>query len=165
MIQIVSYDAISNIPADCRRNPRLPAVSLPLAGGLTPTLPDFGSKSISVVTNVTPETVKGKDGKTTVQRELSTVPNGTVDLPATVIGKDGKERGATKPKTRTTKSSTSANLAISNAAGSNNRLKPSLYTLPAVKTGISEAATAYNQKIGGLSLRVGQLFPVCEAPA
>jgi len=63
MIQIVSYDAISNIPADCRRNPRLPAVSLPLAGGLTPTLPDFGSKSISVVTNVTPETVKGKDGK------------------------------------------------------------------------------------------------------
>ena len=99
-------------------------------------------------------------------RDTSTVPNGTSRLsPATVIGKDGRVR-ATKPENaETTKSSTSANLAISNAAGSNNRLKPSLYTLPAVKTGISEAATAYNQKIGGLSLRVGQLFPVCEAPA
>jgi hypothetical protein len=138
---IMFHDIFLYTAAGCRRNPPQLAVFLPSAAGVSPTSAGLGSK------------------------DTSTVPNGTVDLPATVIGKDGKERGATKPKTRTTKSSTSANLAISNAAGSNNRLKPSLYTLPAVKTGISEAATAYNQKIGGLSLRVGQLFPVCEAPA
>jgi hypothetical protein len=165
MIQIVSYDAISNIPADCRRNPRLPAVSLPLAGGLTPTLPDFGSKSISVVTNVTPETVKGKDGKTTVQRELSTVPNGTVDLPATIIGKDGKEYSATKQKAQTLITSTTVVIAISTTASGNNRLKPSLYTAQAFKTGISELATAYNRFLGALARRVGQLFPISEASA
>jgi transposase-like protein len=36
--------------------------------------------------------------KDTVQREVSTISNETVDLPATVVGKDGKERAAIKPK-------------------------------------------------------------------
>jgi hypothetical protein len=96
----------------------------------------------------------------TVRRDLS---GATFVSPDTVKGKDGKEYPATKPKVPAPISSTSANLASSNAAGGNNRLKPSLYTLPAVKTGIFEIATRYNRFLGGLTLGVGRLFPVSEA--
>ena len=38
----------------------------------------------------------------------------------------------------------------------------SLYTHHPLKTGIFETTTLYNQKLGGLSLRVGRLFPGSE---
>ena len=95
----------------------------------------------------------------------STGENSPVDLPATVVGKDGKERAATKSKTQTLRTSTAANLAISTGDGGNKRLKPSLYIPGVVKTGIFETTTAYNQKLGAPSLRVGQLFPASEASA
>ena len=160
-------------------------------------------------------------GKTTVQRELSGVPNGT---PETVKGKDGKEYPATKPKTQILDSylrcytqeeiaekeglsdsgavahilegllkngnpaelqqspmalhqvdfeipiynyalsSTSANLASSTAAGGNKRRGPSHYASHAAKSGNFEATTRCSQNLGGLSLRVSQLFPVSETP-
>ena len=118
--QIIS-EIISNIPVGYRRNPRLPAVSLPLAECVTPSLPDFGSK-------------------------LS-------------------ERTATKQKAQTLITSTTGVIAISTAAGGNNQLEPSLYITQAVKTGIFETMTAYNRFLGGLTLWVGQLFPVSETSA
>ena len=60
--------------------------------------------------------------------------------------------------------STSANLASSTAAGGNNRRGPSLYTSHAAKSGNFEATTRCSQNLGGLSLRVSQLFPVSETP-
>ena len=36
--------------------------------------------------------------KSTVARIISTVPNGTVELPTVITGKDGKQRQATQPE-------------------------------------------------------------------
>ena len=113
---IMYHDIFLNIPAGCRCNPRLPAVSLPLAAGVSPASADLGSK---------------------------------------FSGMPSKLTGTVKPN----KSARTANLASSNAAGGNNRLKPSLYTLPIVKTGISETMTAYNQYLRGLTLWGGQVIP------
>ena len=151
--QMISCDINLNIAAGgCRRNPRLPAVSLPLAGGVTPSLPDFGSKDTSGATFVAPETVKGKDGKEVIG-ENSPIGN---YLPTMVIGKDGKERAATKQKAQSLITSTTVVIAINTAAGGNNRLKPSLYCPLAFKTGISELATRYNRFLDGLTSFGGQ---------
>jgi hypothetical protein len=131
---------LTNIPADCRRNPWLPAVSLPLARGVTPALPDFGSKEGMTQQAIDDLLQNGNSA----ELQQSPIANHQIDFD---------------------KPSTSANLASSNAAGGNNRLKPSLYTLPAVKIGNFETTTAYNQKLGALALWVGRLFPASEASA
>ena len=60
--------------------------------------------------------------------------------------------------------STTGVIAISTAAGGNKWRGLSLYTAHVVKRLISESATRYNQILGGLNLRVGQLFPSNEVP-
>lgn len=103
---------------------------------------------------------------TTVMDALqeSTGVNTPVDLPATVVGKDGKERAATKQKAQTLITSTTGVIAISTAASDNNRRGPSHYASHAAKSGNFEATTRCSQNLGGLSLRVSQLFPVSETP-
>jgi transcriptional regulator with XRE-family HTH domain len=172
-------------------------------------------RQIGEVSGVSYETVRQWVNDPTVNN--LTVGN---DLPTTVIGKDGKERAATKPKTQILDSylrcytqeeiaekegmtqqaiddllqnGNSAELQQSpmalhqvdfeiplyNYALSSTTVKltadsltdgvilpgRSLHTSLAFKSVNFEIATRYNRFLGGLTLRVGQLFPVSEAPA
>ena len=57
----------------------------------------------------------------------------------------------TKPKTQTPITSTTVNLTADSLNDGDIAPWRSLYTFPSAKSVISEAATAYNQKIGGLT--------------
>jgi hypothetical protein len=71
----------------------------------------------------------------------------------------------TKPKVQLLITSTTINLTVDGLIDGVIPRGRSLYTLPTVKSAISELATRYNRILGGLTLRVGQLFPVSEASA
>ena len=60
------------------------------------------------------------------------------------------------------KPSTTANLAIDSLTNGIIPPRTSLSTSQLFKKAISEITTAYNQILGGLTLRLGQLFPISE---
>ena len=73
------------------------------------------------------------------------------------------ERTSTKQKAQAPITSMTIVIATSNAAGGNNRLKPSTYTPLVPKTAIFEAMTRCSQILGTSTVQGGQLFPINEA--